>query len=373
LLKTLEFEQIKTKYLKMIEKNIFSSALMLLCVTLSSSFVPQSWYGCTIAPNNRRSNKMATFTWKSPQLEHQRRQLRHAMATADDEVTTTNTVVTPDDDLNDDDASTGTMSSIFSESVQNEAREVLEKVGWAGVAPDLDSPEQPMTSDDPFVKSIDAGIRKDFGVGLDDLLNPAKVVNLERELYQLRQELETTDDESIIESVKKLIEKKENKLSIERRSVFRDWLKNVFVGQAVISFGVSYVMATNPSSLFGGFDWFYSNSMDISIQVLGYWFWWLFIVPSLRSRRPSGFEKKALDIAFLGTPLVSILAPFVTKDTGLIWIANFIVVTGSYGFSYLTDDLDDGDDDNELNRPAWLKFIYKSLDFGSGRERGVRK
>jgi len=169
------------------------------------------------------------------------------------------------------------------------------------------------------------------------------------------------------------LRKKENKLSIERRSVFRDWLKNVFVGQAVISFGVSYVIATNPSSLFGGFDWFYSNSMDISIQVLGYWFWWLFIVPSLRSRRPSGFEKKALDIAFLGTPLVSILAPFVTKDTGLIWIANFIVVTGSYGFSYLTDDLDDGDDDNELNRPAWLKFIYKSLDFGSGRERGVRK
>jgi len=357
----------------MIEKNIFSSALMLLSVTLSSSLVPHSWYGYTIVPNNRRSNIVTTFTWKSPQLEHQRRQLRHVMATADDEVTTTNTVITPDDDLNDDGVSTGKMSSVFSESVQKEAREVLEKVGWAGVAPDLDSdPEQPMTSDDPFVKNIDAGIRKDFGVGLDDLLNPAKVVNLERELYQLRQELETTDDESI-ESVKKLIEKKENKLSIERRSVFRDWLKNVFVGQAVISFGVSYVMATNPSSLFGGFNWFYYNSMDISIQVLGYWFWWLFIVPSLRSRRPSGFEKKALDIAFLGTPLISILAPIVTKDTGLIWIANFLVVTGSYGFAYLTDDLDDDDDDNDLNRPDWLKFIYKSLDFGSGRERGVRK
>merc|ERR1712183_1058852 len=114
-----------------------------------------------------------------------------------------------------------------------------------------------MTSDDPFVKSIDEGIRKDFGVGLDDLLNPAKVVNLERELYQLREELQTTDDMLIIESIKNSIEKKENKLAIERRSVFRDWLKNVFVGQAVISLGVSYVMATNPSSLFGGFDWFY--------------------------------------------------------------------------------------------------------------------
>ena len=110
---------------------------------------------------------------------------------------------------------------------------------------------------------------------------------------------------------------------------------------------------------------------DISIKVLGYWFWWLFIVPSLRSRRPRGFEKKALDIAFLGTPLVSLLAPVVTKDTGLIWTANFIIVACSYGFAYFIDDLDDYDDDP--NQPAWLKFVYKSLDFGSGRERGARK
>ena len=106
-----------------------------------------------------------------------------------------------------------------------------------------------------------AGIRKDFGVGLDDLLNPAKVVNLERELYQLREELENTTDQTAIESINKSIDKKEGKLAIERRSVFRDWLKNIFVGQVVISFGVSYVMATNPSSLFGGFDWYYYNSM----------------------------------------------------------------------------------------------------------------
>ncbi len=68
---------------------------------------------------------------------------------------------------------------------------------------------------------------------------------------------------------------------------------------------------------------FCSNFRDISIQVLGYWFWWLFIVPSLRSRRPKGPEKKALDIAFLGTPLISILAPVATKDTGLIWLGEF--------------------------------------------------
>ena len=141
----------------------------------------------------------------------------------------------------------------------------------------------------------------------------------------------------------------------------------------------------------------YPPNRDISIQVLGYWFWWLFIVPSLRSRRPKGPEKKALDIAFLGTPLISILAPVATKDTGLIWlgkffflifenlilllfwlfhfppisIANFMVVAGSYGFSFLVADEDD--DESNKKQPEWLKFVYKSLDFGSGRERGARK
>ena len=119
---------------------------------------------------------------------------------------------------------------------------------------------------------------------------------------------------------------------------------------------------------------FHKKSRDVSIQVLGYWFWWLFIVPSLRSRRPVGFEKKALDIAFLATPIVSLAAPVVTKDTGLIWTANFLIVAGSYAFSFATDGVDNDDDGGGgQNQPAWLKFVYKSLDFGSGRERGVRQ
>jgi len=342
-------------------KAICLSFLITLIVAPSLSFAPQSQRGNHV-PSVGRLNRITC-----PQ---------HVLAAADDDSTTATTELPTDADNDDDadgDSSKGKMSSIFSESVQSEAREVLEKVGWSGVAPNLDNPEQPMTSDDPFVQNIDAGIRKDFGVGLDDLLNPAKVVNLERELYQLREEMQSTSDRETIESIATSIEKKEQKLAIERRSVFRDWLKNIFVGQAVISFGVSYVMATNPSSLFGGFDWYYYNSMDISIQVLGYWFWWLFIVPSLRSRRPSGFEKKALDMAFLATPIVSLLAPVVTKDTGLIWAANFIIVAGSYGYAFATDGADDDSDDSDKNRPDWLKFVYKSLDFGSGRERGARQ
>lgn len=94
------------------------------------------------------------------------------------------------------------------------------------------------------------------------------------------------------------------------------------------------------------------------------------MVPSLRSRRPKGFEKKALDIAFLATPLISLIAPVATRDTGIIWAANFAVVAGSYAFAFATgDENDDGDDSNT---PEWLKFVYKSLDFGTGRERGAR-
>ena len=114
------------------------------------------------------------------------------------------------------------------------------------------------------------------------------------------------------------------------------------------------------------------KNRDVSIRVLGFWWWWLFVVPSLRSRRPTGPEKKALDIAFLGTPLISIIAPIVTKDTGLIWGANFAVVAACYAFSFATENEDD-DDDDDSNQPGWLKFIYKSLDFGSGRERGARQ
>lgn len=174
------------------------------------------------------------------------------------------------------------------------------------------------------------------------------------------------------------IARKEKDLFAERRSVFRGWLKNVFLGQAVLSTALSYVMATHPEYLFGNFDWYNdaSNNMDTSISVLGFWWWWLFIVPSLRSRRPSGNEKRALDMAFLGTPLISLLSPAVTKDTGWIWMANFLVVAGSYGFAFLGDggaDAGKGEDGGDDNRPGWLKFIYKSLDFGSGRERGARK
>lgn len=280
---------------------------------------------------------------------------------------------------------------LFDDANLAEANDALAGVGWAGAAPALNDAGE-LTSEDPFVQRIDASVRGEVGVGLDELLNPAKVVNLERDLYNLRNELATLTGATLpddldgaplttflcdaggggepADALRAGIAKKETSLSLERRAVFRGWLKNVFLGQALVSMALSYVMATDPARLFGSFSWFSYNNMDTSIQVLGFWWWWLFIVPSLRSRRPSGREKRALDLAFLGTPLISLLSPVVTKDTELIWLANFAVVAGAYVFAYLADDGGGGDD---TQQPGWLKFLYKSLDFGSGKERGARR
>lgn len=272
-----------------------------------------------------------------------------------------------------------------SQEIINEAQDALISVGWSAPMTGAE-----LTADDPFVQRINEAIQKESGVQLDELLNPAKVVNLERDLVNLRAELSSLTGKGLddviglsteevdnggggeeADKLRKKIGKKETDLTIERRSVFRGWLKNVFLGQAILSLALSWVMATDPSILFGQFDWFQNTrSIDVSIQVLGFWWWWLFIVPSLRSRRPQGFEKKALDIAFLGTPAVSLLAPIATKDTAVIWILNFVLVAGAYGFAYATYDEDDKGDGSK--DPEWLKFIFKSLDFGSGRERGAR-
>lgn len=268
-----------------------------------------------------------------------------------------------------------------------EAESALANVGWMSLPEDGE-----LTENDPFVQEIDAGIVRDYGVRLDELLNPAKVVNLERDLVRLRLELAETTGTSVqdlvvltteacdgggggesADALRQKISKKEADLALERRSVFRGWLKNVFLVQAILSFGISYVMATSPESLFGQFSWYYSYNMDLSIKVLGYWWWWLFVVPSLRSRRPKGFEKQALDWAFLATPLVSLIAPVVTKDTGAIWAANLVVVVACYAAAYAVPESDGDNDDDDAKTPSWLKFVYKSLDFGSGRERGARK
>ena len=160
-----------------------------------------------------------------------------------------------------------------------EASDALQSVGWTAPSEDGE-----LTSDDPFVQRINSEILQEMGVPLDELLNPATVVNLERDLYSLRYDLAVTTglgdievgglttaecdgggQSEEIENIRKSIDKKEKKLFVERRSVFRGWLKNVFLGQAVLSLVVSFIMASNPAILFGKFDWFYNYQMLVDV------------------------------------------------------------------------------------------------------------
>ena len=71
----------------------------------------------------------------------------------------------------DNEAKSMTNTQLFDSSTLAEANDALTSVGWA-------TPMQgdgEMTSEDPFVKQIDESIRGEMGVGLDELLNPAKV------------------------------------------------------------------------------------------------------------------------------------------------------------------------------------------------------
>ena len=68
---------------------------------------------------------------------------------------------------------TSTTTQLFDSSTLQEASDALTSVGWAGVAPMQGEGE--MTSEDPFVKLIDQSVQEEMGVGLDQLLNPAKV------------------------------------------------------------------------------------------------------------------------------------------------------------------------------------------------------
>ena len=189
------------------------------------------------------------------------------------------------------------------------------------------------------------------------------------------------DDRSIrsgaLVKLRDSIEKAEKKLTIERRSLFRSYLRTVFYVQAVLSLGVSFVMVHSPDSLFGSFAWYQNPqySMAQSIPVLGFWFYWLFIVPSLRAARPPPLAKKALDYAFLATPLISLAAPAVTRDCEAIWFANLLAVAVSFAAAAAQNAGGGGGGGEESGKKKneTLEFAMKALDFGSGRERGERK
>ena len=213
--------------------------------------------------------------------------------------------------------------------------------------------------DPELVDRVDAEVFELTGVGLADLLNPSKVVNYEREVILLNQQISECEDAGARSELEARLDKVAKQLYSEKRTVFAGWLKNVFVGQALIA------CILGGLSAFDLWPWF---TIDLSLRALGFWSFWLFIIPSLRARRPRGWEKVSLDIAFLGSPIITIGAPFLTKDPGAIWAANLVLLAGCYGYGFAFGR---GDDAVELTSGKFSGAL-NALDFGSGQERGVR-
>lgn len=124
-----------------------------------------------------------------------------------------------------------------------------------------------------LVQRVNAEVLALTGVELEELINPSKVVNLERDLVNLEAALSQATSEEERAEIEKNIEKKQKTLFVEKRAVMRGWLKNLFVFQSVLAGVVSLGMV---------YDCIPGYSVPLSVQVLGFWMWWLFIVPSLR-------------------------------------------------------------------------------------------
>lgn len=209
--------------------------------------------------------------------------------------------------------------------------------------------------DPELVQRIDLEVQALTGVSLEDLLNPSKVVNLERERLLTVDELAAAAEPELRAELEPKLEKIEQRLFVEKRTVFRGWLKGLFIGQSLIAVVLSGVMV---------FDAFPGIHLDLSLRALGFWSYWLFVIPSLRARRPRGWEKRALNVAFLGSPLLTLGMPFLTKDPAAIWGANLVLLVGCYAYGLAVGD--GGDEVEGFSGPL------RWLDFGSGQERGVR-
>ena len=226
--------------------------------------------------------------------------------------------------------------------------------------------------DDPdaeLIRRIEAEVMAESGVKLDQLINPSKVVNLERDLISLSAKLASCTDSEERAKLESKLEKSRSTLAVEKRAVMRGWLKNLFVGQSVLAAAISYVMV---------YDMVPGTHLALPLQVLGFWMWWLFIIPSLRARKPSNEEKDALNIAFLASPAVSLAMPVITKDVAIIWWVNAVTVAACYAYAYTksSEDRSAGavdEDGDSTSLPPLVAKALKALDYGSGQERGARK
>lgn len=217
--------------------------------------------------------------------------------------------------------------------------------------------------EDPIARRVRDELAAD-GINLDELLNAGKVVNLTRKLDMLTAESEKlAAGSSELQDAKQKMSKLESDLVREKRQVMQNWLKQLFLLQAIIFIGIGGVLAND---VVPGVD-----SVPLVGRALGFWTTWLFTIPALRARKgTSKTEKSALNVAFLATPLLNVALPALTKNCGIIWAADVALLGACYAFYGITAK-QGADGDEEGNRPVKeqgkVKGILKYLDWGSWR------
>jgi len=217
--------------------------------------------------------------------------------------------------------------------------------------------EEEIDQSQVYARALAKDVMNEQGVDLEQLLSPMKAIRLYTEIQEKKKELEETNSAEDRSKIQAEIEEASSKLAVEKANVMRKELKTVFLVQSLLSIVISGMLATDHFPL--------QPHLPIAAQALGFWTIWLFTVPSLRARKPSGQEKEALNIAFLITPLINILIPNFRRDPGLIWFANVAAVAGCYLYAYLFID------ENSEGGPVKIDGIARWLDWGSGRERGA--
>lgn len=60
------------------------------------------------------------------------------------------------------------------------------------------------------------------------------------------------------------------------------------------------------------------------------WSIWMFTIPSLRAKECTAREKDALNVLFVGMPLLNIALPFIWKSFPFIFTADVAMVIGCY-------------------------------------------
>lgn len=227
------------------------------------------------------------------------------------------------------------------------------------------SEQQTQQPHDPVAVRVRSELAAD-GVNLDELLNAAKVVNLTRKLDKLQSDMSEHDPHSSEhEALCRKADKIRLQLTREKRLVMQNWLKQLFVIQAYLFVVIGGCLAYNAVP--------FVDEVPIVGRALGFWMTWLFTIPSLRARKGiSQQEKSALNVAFLLTPVVNLIMPLATKDCGLIWASNMVILLGSYlryGALFAnTNGPDDGQATKNQNKErARIKGILKYLDWGSWR------